>query len=90
MCVDAEPMNVCTGFVDSQSTTLDCSGSLECPPVTDATPVDPHPITQADNPDVPSGMSCQGRNVWRPDLGEYKSYTVCSPLDWVGSNGDLD
>ena len=30
MCVDAAPMNVCTGFLNSQETTAQCTAELSC------------------------------------------------------------
>ena len=92
MCVDAEPMYVCTGgFVNSQTTTTECSAQLQCPAVTDPPPDVVPPITHANNPDVPPGLECRPRNVWRPDLGRYKEYRVCSPRHLVASNdGDQD
>ncbi len=87
MCVDAEPMYVCTGgFVNSQTTTTECSAQLHCPAVTDPPPDVVPPITHANNPDVPPGLECRPRNVWRPDLGRYKEYRVCSPRHLVASN----
>lgn len=89
MCVDGVSMNVCTGFVSSQSLTPECTAALECPAVTDPAPVEP-PITHADDPDVPPGMACRTRNVWRPDLHKYKEYKVCSPQSLVASNDHDD
>ena len=80
MCVDAEAMGVCTGFGDSQSTTLECGTTLSCPPLTDADAVDTAAsLTHTDNPDVPEGSVCEARNVWRADLGRYNQHTVCRP-----------
>ena len=30
MCVDAAPVNVCTGFLNSQETTAQCTAELSC------------------------------------------------------------
>ncbi len=86
MCVDAEPMSVCTGFIDSQRTTLECAAVLDCPALTDTGLTEPE-ITTADNPNVPPGVACRPRHLWRPDLGEYTVHNICRPVDLVASSG---
>ncbi|MCZ6659067.1 MAG: hypothetical protein O7C67_17400 [Gammaproteobacteria bacterium] len=81
-------MYVCTGgFVNTQTTSAECTAALECPALTDP-PDDVPPITDAVDPNVPPGMSCRPRNVWRPDLGEYTTYNVCSPSESIASSDD--
>jgi hypothetical protein len=81
MCVDGGPLNVCTGFINSQEQTAECD-LLSCPAVDD--PATTTTTTETEDPVVtvepphPS-LQCEHRAVFRPDLGKYKNYKVCKP-----------
>jgi hypothetical protein len=80
MCVGGSPKWVCTtaGFGNPPE-------PASCP--TMSCPIDPDdPVEDEDDPlyvgaVVPpaTGLVCQRRSVYRPDLGHYKRYSVCTP-----------
>lgn len=56
-------------------------GTTTEPPAVDPDPVITDPVTDVTDvvePPAP-GLECNRRNVYRPDLGKYKTYKVCRP-----------
>ncbi len=89
LCVDGAPYNVCTeGFAgQTKETTQTCTDTLatECPvpdPITTTEPTAADPVNAAA---VANGLDCKPRQVYRPDLGRHKVYTVCMPEKWANA-----
>lgn len=76
MCVDGVAYEVCIGIVTTQIQTQQCTEQLQCPTAPGSEPSDPvePPAETAGN-----DLDCRQRQVYRPDLGEYKLHTVCMP-----------
>ena len=85
MCVDGVSYEVCTGIVTTQAQTEECTAALQCPAEPEPTePEDPPADDTTDT--VDSDIDCRKRNVYRPDLGRYKEYTVCMPAAWSAAH----
>ena len=66
-CVDAEPFMVCTGFIESVTTTDECSSALDCS------------IVEEREPAGPPGLVCRSRHVYDTDTGDNELKLVCHP-----------
>jgi len=89
MCTDTGPQWMCT--IPVNVTAPSSCAVMACPtttpdPVEPPPPVEPEPeitdpvtdaTTVVDPPEA--GLECNRRNVYRPDLGKYKTYKVCRP-----------
>ncbi|MCB1685203.1 MAG: hypothetical protein KDI31_11980 [Pseudomonadales bacterium] len=94
MCTDAGTAQWMCSTPFSTQAPESCAAT-QCPVAgsgTDETPTDTPPVTDptdevtdpvADGTDVveppAAGLECKRRNVYRPDLGKYKTYKVCKP-----------
>ena len=68
-CVDAEPFMVCTGFIESVTTTDECSSTLDCS------------IVEQSEPEGPPGLACRSRHVYDTNTGDKQLKLVCHPGD---------
>lgn len=76
MCIEGVSYEVCTGIITTQAETAECTEALQCPAPGDSEPGDPvePPAGSTD-----AGLDCRQRQVYRPDLQEYKLHNVCMP-----------
>ncbi len=74
-CIDAEPFLVCTGFIESVTTTDECSVSLDCS------------VVATSDPEGPPGLVCRSRHVYDTNVGESQSKHVCHPREF-GKGGE--
>jgi hypothetical protein len=74
MCVEGVAYEVCIGIVTTQTQTQECTEQLQCPTAPGSEPGDP-----VEPPPENADLDCRLREVYRPDLGEYKLHTVCMP-----------
>ena len=89
LCVDGAPYNVCTeGFAgQTQETTQSCTDALatECPVPDPIATTEPTAADSVNAAAVANGLDCKPRQVYRPDLGRHKVYTVCMPEKWANA-----
>jgi hypothetical protein len=69
-CIDAEPFMVCTGFIESVTSTDECSSTMDCS------------VVEQSDPAGPPGLICRSRHVFDTDTGENQSKHVCHPSDF--------
>ena len=92
MCVDEVAYEVCTGIVSTQAITAACTTQLDCAavPVEEPAPAPEEPAPPVEPPaSAGTDLDCRRRNVYRPDLGHYKPYTVCMPADRAAAHERL-
>ena len=76
MCIDGVSYEVCIGVVTTQTETQQCTEQLQCPT---APETDPGESVEPPAETAGQDLDCRQRQVYRPDLGEYKMHTVCMP-----------
>lgn len=69
LCIDGEPFLACSGFIESITTTDECTAALDCAEVGDA------------EPDGPPGFVCRSRNVYDVRTGKHQPKHVCHPKE---------
>ncbi len=74
-CVDGEPFMVCTGFIESVTTSDECSSTLDCS------------VVEPSQSEGPPGLVCRSRHVFDTDTGESQPKHVCHPGD-LGKGGE--
>lgn len=91
LCVDDIGYKVCTqSFLRVTTVSEECSALLQCPALA-ADITEPLSEEQIEPPAelADLGVDCRLRNVYRPDLGEYKPHKVCMPAAVAGAHERL-
>ncbi|MFU8816202.1 MAG: hypothetical protein ACNA7W_12705 [Pseudomonadales bacterium] len=89
-CVDEVAYEVCTeGMFTFRSSTDECSESLQCPLLSETTTETPYGELVEAPEGVDGDLDCRMRNVYRPEIGEYRPMKVCMPAEVASAHERL-